>query len=648
MIFYESTSSSIIGKPQVERVNQLQMTQKYVRNVHNLITIDGVVNGSEEPSDNTLPTEAYVKTYVENNITSIQDQDLSDTTSFLQIVSAPFNGSTYHNFITKPEAKTLRLNFLEEPLTFLNEGELITCNSDLTINLSNNVFSAELFAKFNYDTKNIGTFNRYSTMFSSVLASQTGWISVNNSGSSVITGDFCVAFPSNALSSDVEYTFVSAMPLSNSESMMFFNDQYFDTPRGQFVNLQTQTRTSCKLIPTGTSTAYRLAYLFVVNNDGIWSVVCSKNKPTIFNKSSSLTSIVDDAWYFDNMTQCWFTGLSNGLRKRLACFVGIIACGSNDVVAAWNMPPANLLNPYNTVRLDQVDLSTINTVSEQNTVNIFNKKVSVVSDLIRPELSLLAKCCQYYVYVDLNGDFQIDWKHPYENAYGEYYHPINYWKCVGEFFLDSNYLIHNVLDLHEPVRYDDKGELTTITYEFIQAHMFTNPYKEYVDASTYSACRHFFAPLNKRFSRNLSYYNIVFASAGGNGYRSDISNAVTYASITSSFNDLIMCIEDGRRGDEALPGVNGYGRSSGTKICANVASTSSGAYSTASSLIDVSRYAKGGNSYTGIGGNSGNVCNDQIAVAQMPECFINFGATLSQTSNLLGYAKIELKYYKDN
>ena len=648
MIFYESTSSTIIGKPQVERVNQLQLTQQYVRNVHNLIAIDGVVNGSEEPSDNTLPTEAYVKTYVENNITSVQNKDLSDTTSFLQIVSAPFNGSEYHNFIVKPEAKTLNLNFTTEPLSFLNEGEIVTCDSDLTITLPNNIFSAQLFAKFNYNVKNVGNFNRYSTMFSSVLASQTGWVSASSSGSSIQTGDFCVAFPSKSLSSDIEYTFVSAMPLSNSESMMFFNDQYFDTPRGQFVNLQTQTRTSCKLVPAELCTAYKLAYLFVVNNDGVWSVICSKTKPTIFNKTSSLSSIIDDAWYFNNMTQCWYTGLSNGLRKRTACFVGIIACSATDVVAAWNMPPANLVNPYNTVRLDQTDLTTINTVSEQNTVNIFNKKVSVVSDLIKPELSLLAKCCQYYVYVDLDGDFQIDWKHPYENAYGEYYHPINYWKCVGEFFLDSNYLIHNVLDLHEPVRYDDKGELTTITYEFVQAHMFSNPYKEYTDTSLYPACRHFFAPLNKRFSKNLSYYNITLASAGGNGYKSYISNAVSYATITSSYNDLIMCLEDGRRGNEATPGVNGYGRSSGTKVCANIAETSLGARSTATSLIDTSKYAKGGNSYEGIGGNSGNVCNDQIAIAQLPEFFLNFGTTLAQTSNLLGYARIEIKYYKDN
>ena len=109
-----------------------------------------------------------------------------------------------------------------------------------------------------------------------------------------------------------------------------------------------------------------------------------------------------------------------------------------------------------------------------------------------------------------------------------------------------------------------------------------------------------------------------------------------------------MCLEDGRRGDEAVPGINGYGRSSGTKVCANIAETSLGARSTATSLIDTSKYAKGGNSYEGIGGNSGNVCNDQIAIAQLPEFFLNFGTTLAQTSNLLGYAKIEIKYYKDN
>ena len=643
MIFYESTSSSIIGKPQIERVNQLQMNQVYTPlDDHVVFTIKGVVSGSEEPSDSTFPTEAYVKTYVENNITSLQNQDLSDTTSFLQIISAPLNGCNYHNFITKSDVKTLNLDFSTTSLKFLNKGEVYTCSDNLTYVVPDASFSGELFARFDYNTGSVSNFNKYSTMFSSVLASQAGWVSSSSSGSSPLTGDYCVAFPSNR-NSEIEYTFVSY-----SNNLMKFNDQFFDTPRGQFINLSTGTRTSCKLIPTGNCTAYRLTYLFITKDiNNVWTVASTRIKPTIFNKSSTLT-IVENAWYFDNMKQCWYTGSGGGLKECTACFVGILACNSNDVIAAWNMPPAHLLNPYNTIRLDQIDGTSINTVSEQNTINIFNKKINVVSDIIKPNLNLLSKCCQYYLFVDLNGNFQIDWMHPYENAYGEYYHPINYWKCVGEFFITQNLLIDNVLDLRESVRYDDNGQLKTLTYEIPQAFTFTNPYGEYVDLTIYPCCRHFFAPLNKRFSKNLSYYTLTFASAGGNGFRTDIDNTATYASITSSYNELIAYLEDGKRGDEATAGTNNYGRSGGTKYCANTAISSSGARSTATSLFDTNKYAKGGNSYTGFGGNSGNVCLDQIAVARLPECFINFGTTPAYTNNSLGLAKFELTYYKDN
>lgn len=640
MIFYESTSSSIIGKPQIEKVNQLQLKQVYSQaGGHNVFAIKGVVSGSEPSSDDTLPTEAYVRTYVENNITSTQNHDLSDTVSFLQIISAPLNNSKYHNFIQKTDTKTVNLDFSEIPLMFLNEGEIYTCEDNLTSVIDDNLFTSPLYAKFNFDTKNINNLHNYSTMFESILASQDGWVSPSSTGGNTVAGDYCVAFPSNNLSSDTEYTYISYDNITNKIN---FADQFFDTPRGQFINLQTSTRTSCKLVPTNVCTAYKLIYVFIVKINNIWTLMFSKTKPTIFNKTPN--AIIEDAWYFDNMTQCWFTGKNNGLLKRLACFVGILAVDAMDVIAAWNMPPAQLINPYNTVRLNQLDVSTINTVSEINTVNIFNKKVNVTSDLIKPDMNLLSKCIQCYIYVDLQGNFQTDWKHPYENAFGEYYHPINYWKCVGEFYVDSNKLISNVLDLHEQTRYDDAGQLMQLTYEFPQAFIRDNPYNEY----SYQYCRHFFAPLDKNLRRNLAYYTITFASAGGNGYRSDISNETTYATLTSSFNDLIACLEDGKRGNENSAGSNNYGISAGTKYCANNAISSTGARSTALNIFDVNKYAKGGNSYIGFGGNSGNVFYGQISAANLPECFIKFGEILSLTNNSLGYLKIELNYYKDN
>lgn len=131
----------------------------------------------------------------------------------------------------------------------------------------------------------------------------------------------------------------------------------------------------------------------------------------------------DGYWYRYNGTT-W-------VKRPKAWLVGAVACDSNKVVAIKCIPPKQILNNINNIKLEKISNTLIRTKNITSYVSVFGDIFESKNQYLEWDISEVLSYPQIFLYIDRTGRTIASGRVPFKSNNGDYVDQHNYWRCIG-------------------------------------------------------------------------------------------------------------------------------------------------------------------------------------------------------------------------
>lgn len=207
--------------------------------------------------------------------------------------------------------------------------------------------------------------------------------------------------------------------------------------RGYFFNVSGAPIQRIGIASADTITLMRLTYVFIANTSGTFSILISYDSP-IYSYTTPTSPNTGQFWY-DETNKIWKQYSGSAFVDPNCTFVGVcfqdstgstIGARSEDFYAPWSSLNSTILTNDTT--------TTVRSLRQYSSVSVFGVDYKVTQQTITygtdvdPTSTVVASQRLYY-YVTDQGYFIYSNVAPYnrsEDLRG-YYHPYNYWRCIG-------------------------------------------------------------------------------------------------------------------------------------------------------------------------------------------------------------------------